>query len=261
LSLLDSSLAAAQTDDWALTRKPAPTTASRSPSAGPDFALALRAVDRRAAVEQLIAAHRARGGEPEALVRDVEGRANRAPQPRRWWLLLAQIQRYQGAIEDARTTFQRANALGPDAFSLRLSAEFEREQNALPRARVLLEHALAARPSPSLRVTLRTERLQVCVALGDRACAATEFSALASDRTGIASALAYPRALAAQHAYAEASTAYRALLEPDAARKLDAQTRCDVYLELGELHLAQAALVEAQSLIFSDVILFWYVCC
>jgi tetratricopeptide (TPR) repeat protein len=238
--------AAAQEDDWALTRKPAASSLPRSPSAGPDFALALRAVDRRAAIEQVIAAHRAKGGQPEELVREVEARANRAPQPRRWLLLLAQIQRYQGAIEDARATFERASALGPDAFSLRLSAELERDQNQLPRARELVKRALAARPNPSLRIALRSERLDLCAALGDRSCAAEEFAALASERAGISYALAYPRSLVHQHAYAEAAAAYRTLFERDAAHLLDPRTRCDVYLELGALHLAQAALSEAQ---------------
>jgi predicted Zn-dependent protease len=237
--------AAAQDDDWALTRKPA-VTAPRSPTAGPDFALALRAIDRRAAIEQLIAAHRSRGGSPDELVREVEARANRSGESQRWLLLLAQIQRYQGAIDDARATFERANTLRPDAFSLRLSAELERDQNQLPRARELLKRALAARPSPSLRITLRSERLDVCAALGDRACAAEEFAALSSDRGGVAYALGYPRSLVQQHAYTEANAAYRTLLDREAAHLLDTRTRCDVHLELGELHLAQAALAEAQ---------------
>jgi HEAT repeat protein/predicted Zn-dependent protease len=243
-------VAQAQGDDWSLTRKPAVATPGKlatANGAGPDFSLALRAVERRASIEQLLRASRARGAQPEDLFREVEARASRAPQPRRWLLLLAQLQRLQGAVHDARASFARANALGPDAFSLRLSAEFEREQNALPRARELIEQALAARPAAALRVTLRTELLELCVALGDRVCANDQFNTLADDRTGIASALAYPRALANQHAYSEAGAAYQSLLDRNTARALAPQTRCDLHLELGELRLAEATLPEAHA--------------
>jgi tetratricopeptide (TPR) repeat protein/HEAT repeat protein len=259
LGLVIASRAAAQADDWSLTRQPEPATprksAAASSTAAPDFSLALRAVERRATIEQLLTVHRARGGQTDDLLREVEARAARAAQPRRWLLLLAQLQRISGAIAEARATFERANALGPDAFSLQLSAEFEREQNALPRARELTEQALAAKPSANLRLPLRTELLELCVALGDRPCAWEQFAVLAAERTGVSSALAYPRALASQHAYAEASAAYLSLLDHSPAgatarpRTLDTRTRCDIHLELGELRLAEAALPEARELL------------
>ena len=250
LGLLIASRGAAQADDWSLTREPEPATprksASASSNATPDFSLALRAVERRATIEQLLITHRARGGQTEDLFLEVEARAARTGQPRRWLLLLAQLQRMSGAIGEARETFERVNALGPDAFSLQLSGEFEREQNSLPRARELIERALAATPTPNLRLPLRTELLELCVALGDRACASQQFAVLASERGGVSSALAYPRALASQHAYAEARAAYLSLLDPK-ARGLDVRTRCDIHLELGELRLAEAALPEARA--------------
>jgi HEAT repeat protein/lipopolysaccharide biosynthesis regulator YciM len=205
-------------------------------------------LDRRAAVERLLAAYRARDAEGRSagLFLEVEARASRAAQPRRWILLLAQLQRVSGAIDEARASFDRAIAVGADAFSLRLYAAFEREQNALPQARELLTQALAAQPTAATRLELRAELLEVCMQLGDRACARREFDALAEDRGGVARAVAFPRALANQQAHAEAVAAYESLLA-HGSRLLDARTRCDIHLELGELRLSDAALPEART--------------
>ncbi len=241
-------------DDWGLTRDrpadPKPARRRSGPdvsSEGRELALALRAVERRAAVEQLLAAARVREGGVERLIRDIESRAATARHPGRHFVLLAQLARLQGDPGSARAAFERALAVDLDPLTLRLFAELEREQSALQRARELLSRALALREATgAARLDLLGELLDTCAALPDRACAEDTFAKLAREPGGAARALAYPRTLTDQQAFTRARAAYEALLA-GAGRMADAQTRCAIHLELSRLRIAESALSEARA--------------
>jgi tetratricopeptide (TPR) repeat protein len=232
-------------DDWSLSRPeaaaPPPRAQSRAPE-GRELGLALRALERRPVIEQLLATYRARDGGSDGLLREVEARAASAREPRRWILLLAQLQRVRGDPAAARASFERALALGPDPATLLLCAEFEREQDEPARARELLQQALGLPAAAARKLEIASELLELCLRVGDRGCARSQFEWLAREPNGFERALAYPRALADLREYAEASAAYESLL----ARSGKERARCAVRLELGKLRLAQAALPQAR---------------
>ncbi len=160
IGLLATTPAALQADDWGLTRERAPKRStkpkraaprgSRAPTSDGDavmreryLRMLLRQPLESFALERLLALHRRRDGNLDALARDLEQRSTAEPKRVALWLLRGRVEAARGQPEQARRAYERAVELDRESPGpVLLLAELAREAGDGVQAERLLQQAL-----------------------------------------------------------------------------------------------------------------------